>query len=629
MYSLDYKERPVDMKTFISSSRFLGESTNGGKAIYPVWKDELAQLMAENTKLIGIFTGAIGTGKTYAAYIGVCYVIHRLLCLKNPWRFYDKGEGDKMCITFFNLTKSLSQSKGFNLLQSFLCKSPWFVERGRIRGQLDKVLEFPIISYALASPYSQGFGAVGQSVVCAVMDELDDPSVSDKQKLKVVKAFDSVYRRFESRFVVNGESLGKMFLVCSKQEEDGFLNTFVAERKNSPKVHIVDIPIWEARPKTHFCGRTFKVHCGDVYSDPAIVVGIDEEKSAIDKGFKLLNVPIEYQEDFEKDIVGSLRDIAGVSIKAIRTSKLFPSEKFVNDCYDDEKIDPVTVKTIEIGLDSQEDLINYIDFSKIRNPKSSPRFIHVDISYSGDGDCLGLGMSGISKWIIIQSQNADGTIVPKQVPVIETDLAMRIKGKSGDQIPLFQIRRLVLALRDKGYNIEFSSDLNLLSADTRQLLERAGIKTEYLSLDKSPEPYYTFRSLVFEHRWICHRHEFLHFELINLEDDRTAGKIDHPDKVKKVYFESDNLRELVVKGSKDIADGVVGSVFRALSKVKQTATPEEINKIVSHINKANEQNLDKPWWLDLIAGDKKVPKEEAKILTKDKSDFFEIMKKCL
>ena len=60
LYAQDFKERPVSVEKFLCDNRFLGRSTEGGQAVYDCWKDALTDFMGEDSKYLGIFTGAIG-----------------------------------------------------------------------------------------------------------------------------------------------------------------------------------------------------------------------------------------------------------------------------------------------------------------------------------------------------------------------------------------------------------------------------------------------------------------------------------------------------------------------------------------------------------------------------------------
>jgi len=602
-YRRDYKEIPVSMGRFLRDENFLGKITGGGKTVHPLWKKVLSDVAIDDSKYLIVLTGAIGTGKTVTAVTAIAYGMYRVLCLKSPWEFFEKHSGGKLAIMFFNLTKSLSHSKGFNLLQSYLLSSSWFRAHGQVVGtEQNPRIEFSIFEYMLASPYSKGFGIEGADVIFAIMDEVDSDTESEKQKIRVLQAYESSVARLDSRFVRisdqsgQAETLGRFFLCASKQEQLSFLNTFIVKMKNSPTVYIVDASLWEVKTDLNLSGKKFPIMLGDPYT-PSKILGIETEngfevdtkgiEDAENMGFKVMQVPIEYLERFQKDLVGNLRRLAGVSVDHLRKSKLFPSEKMIVDCYDPAKRDPVTVQTIEVGLNDDIDFAKFIDFSAIRIPRNYPRYIHVDIAYSGNGDALGLGMSCISGWTdrTVEDLEDGGTIKVEKLPVVETDLCMRIKGRAGDKIPLSKVRKLIVDLK-KVYNFNIrlvTFDLDLLSEESKQILTRVGINCDSLSLDKNPQIYREFRDLVGDKRWCCHRNEWLHFELANLEDDHEKNRVDHPDEVIDMEILGDgSTRDIVVKGSKDCSDSTVGSVENAL-RGAEAPMGKEFTKMVTGV----------------------------------------------
>lgn len=604
LYDYDFKERPVSIYQFIEDTDYLGVMTERGKTIYKVWKRELDKVMKEDGKFLIVLTGAIGVGKSRAAILGMLYTLYRIMCLKNPYQYFNLAEGKKFAVAFFNLTKSLSNSSSYQIFQNYLVKSPWFLDKGGVRGTQDKWLDLPLYDWVLCSPYSQGFGSLGSDVIAALMDECDSPTETKVRKLRLIEGYNNTVIRFKSRFVdtATNESLGKFFLVSSKQEEASFLEAFVAERKEYNDTYVVDMPIWDIRDNVQFKGTKFPVMIGNIYTPSRILNGDTEIKDAVADGFKIINVPDEYRLDFQRDINRSLRDLAGVSVTGQRKSKLIPSQEVLNQCYDATKADPVKKTTIILGQkDDKTRIIHLLDLNKVRIPKTVPRFIHGDIAYSGDGDSYGIAMSCCKGFVNQNVMKDSGEYETRQVPLIETDFVFRVRAKAGDKVPLFKLREFILDLRTFGFNIKKCTwDLALLSEDTKQLLSRRGIACEYLSLDKKPEYYRQFRDLISEQRWIMHKNSLLNFELINLEDDIEANKIDHPDKVKDVVFLQDGaLKEVVLKGSKDLVDAVAGSVISALSV---SEVPVDATKMREILRRSTGETPipteDKLWWVD-------------------------------
>lgn len=655
-YKKDYSEIPVQIGTFLSHPTYLGKITEGGKSVFPFWRRVLSDIAIDDTRYVQVFTGAIGIGKTCTAIAAICYGMYRVLCLKDPWKYFEKIGGGKIAIIFFNLTKSISHGKGFNLLQSYLLSSPWFRAHGTVtEGPSIKNprIDFPIFDYISGSPYAKGFGFVSQDVLFAIMDEVDDENESIKQKMKVLQAYETTVARFESRFVrvgeasKKGETLGRFFLCASKQEKLSFLNTFIVKMHNSPIVNIVDAPLWEVRVDLNFSGVKFPIMLGDLYT-PSKILGdlavsgniasgfeIDRAEMALaeKQGFEITWVPIELLERFQKDIVGNLRRLAGISVNQLRKSKLFPSEKLLVDCYDPVKKDPVSMLTIECGQADELDLCQYVDFDKIRVPRHVPRYIHVDIAYAGGGDALGIGMSCISGWsdrTVEELLDSGGEMRVEKLPIVETDFGMRVKARLNDKIPLPKIRKFIGDLNIRyGFNIKLVTyDYDALSEESKQILTRFGIKCANQSLDKSPYKYRSFRNLCGEKRWCCHRNDYLHFELVNLEDDTDKNKVDHPDEVVNVeILEDGSTEQIVLKGSKDMADGVVGSVMSALEDSGAPA-PREFIDLVKEI-------ISKPKVVDpghhLVQIDRKYPqkpKEDTSLRGPNHTKFKDIFNKA-
>lgn len=631
LYNLDYKEIPVDIMTFISSSEFLGSMLGKGKLVYKPWVDMLLDVMTEDTILEVVLTGAIGTGKTYGSTIGIAYTMYRVMCLRDPWGYFGLADGGKMSVVFFNLTKSLSDSGSYATLQNFILNSPWFLKHGSIRGRENTYLDIPLFQYKLGSPYARGFGTLGNNVIAASMDEIDNSSDSAKQKDKLIKAYEETVRRFKSRFVVNEETLGKFFLSSSKQDGASFLNIFIKQRQNSKHVYVCDVALYEAKPK-NYSGETFSVMVGDSFVPSKILDYEQDVMKALTDGHKVIQVPVEHREDYINDIVGALRDISGVSVEGSRRFKLFASELFLKECYDEDKVDPIEMMTVTTGLQDPVPLIKHINLDAIRTSRGTPRYIHMDIAFSGNGDAMGLSMAGVSGWKTAMVEHEDGSFTKQKVPIVETDFVMRLKARPGDEIPIHKCRKLVLDLRSAGFNIKlFSADLKLASADTTQILEKAGIATKYISLDRTPEYYNIFRDLVFEKRWICHEHEYLHFEYKNLEKDRASGKVDHPDKVEEIVFMDDgSAQEYIMLGSKDIADACTGAV---VSAIKDVETPPDTDALLNMMDKAVEATIEEDIYHNLIdrryvSGDDKKARED-KVVDEGMKTFKSLFNKVL
>lgn len=163
----DYDEIPVDIDTFIEDPYYLGNAL--GDTIYPFWRQQLREIFRPGAKYFEVvLSGAIGVGKTTIADVGIAYILHKLLCLKNPQSYYGLTKSSVMTINFFNTTKDQAYGVSFTKLQAMLMTSPWFLEHGSIIGSKNEVyvpnknIEFKI--------GSRPEHALGQDVFCLTGD---------------------------------------------------------------------------------------------------------------------------------------------------------------------------------------------------------------------------------------------------------------------------------------------------------------------------------------------------------------------------------------------------------------------------------------------------------------------------
>lgn len=127
----DYKEIPVSIDTFLNADVYLGKTNRNGAAVYPFWRKELNTVFnAGNQYYEWVLSGATRIGKSSTANTGMGYMLYRLMCLRNPQKFFGKKEISKFSILFFNLTKDLAKQVGYREFNDMLKASPWFCLRG-------------------------------------------------------------------------------------------------------------------------------------------------------------------------------------------------------------------------------------------------------------------------------------------------------------------------------------------------------------------------------------------------------------------------------------------------------------------------------------------------------------------
>ena len=171
MWLSDYKEVPIDIDTFLNSDTYLGKTNRQGQAVFPFWRKELHNVFdAGNQFWEWILTGATRIGKTSTAISGTSYMLYRLMCLKDPQKFFGKKDISKFSILFFNITKELAESVSFREFNDTLKASPWFNLHGTFSKSEEHFVYIPEGGKIVITSGSSGSHALGQQVYCLVGD---------------------------------------------------------------------------------------------------------------------------------------------------------------------------------------------------------------------------------------------------------------------------------------------------------------------------------------------------------------------------------------------------------------------------------------------------------------------------
>ncbi len=590
----DFEEPPVDILTFIDDPKYLGGSLvdrSGKSKVYPYWRDALVEIFKSGCTQI-VLTGPIGGGKSTLIDICMCFHAYYTVNLRDPFEFYGMVRAEPIAFLFFSITKDLSQVGLYKGFMELLTNSPWFKERGTLRGTKDQWLDFSHrnIQWTLGSPKIPGYGIVGKNIISGGLDEISEITTVkeiesgeslDLVSMKALKIFRQVDRRMSSRFQRVGVMPGKLYLASSKQDKAAFLEQYVEQVKNRPDVLIFDDPLWVIQPKARFSGKFFSVGVGDRFKTSLILPpGSDEAKYKSD-GYDVLEVPVEYKSAFELDINGALCDIAGISSAGGQRSKLIAHPEYLMRCVDTGLLCPFSVETVYLSEHDEEGIEEYFKiWDGLKTPH--PRFAHIDLSINGDSGGMALGhVSGVKK---IDRTSEDGTQVSMQDLIFTVDFMIQLRNLEGSHLPFWKIRRFLLYLRKLGVNIVWVTLDGFQSEDSQQLLRRAEIQSDTLSIDRDDKPYLHLRSAVVEERMRYYKYSVFLQEAASLEHHRRAKKVDHPQ-----------------GGSKDVADCVAGILTQSMrNPVEAPQTGKMVDSLKEITKSMRGGGLDANWWMKEI-----------------------------
>lgn len=530
-----YRERPVSVRQFLFSRAYMRALDETGEPVlWPKLVDAIERV-CNGSYVESVWTGAIGTGKTTGALYVLAYKLYELLCLVSPHATYALDPSSEIVMIFQSLNKDLAEDVDFTRFKEMLDRAPIF---STIEFKYDRSIksELRFARHVKVKPVvGLESGVLSQNVIGGLQDEISSMAViaksartKDKEAYdQAVALYNSISRRRSSRFMDQGEVAGMLCLVGSKKYPDDFLHDKLAEARDEPKrIHTYDEVLWDVKPWAYGKKR-FRVFLGDLTRKPRI---LEEGEELPGDEALIMRVPIEFRPEFERDMLGALRDVAGHSVLSIHPFIL-----------NRDKLAAVFRKVRAVG--SRPD----VDFqdTKLRvfpgrwfGTEDFPRYAHLDTALSEDSAALAIGhVRGFKR--LKRSQAVD-----ELLPIVVYDLILEIRPPRAGEIQFEKIRRLLYLLREHGMPIKWVSADSFQSSDLLQILASKGFLVGQESVDKNPGIYEVLKTAIYDERVEAPEHPKALMELTRLERDPKTGKVDHP-----------------IHGSKDCADAMATVAF--------------------------------------------------------------------
>jgi len=375
-----------------------------------------------------------------------------------------------------------------------------------------------------------------------------DPRFNLQDRAEVL--YNAMQRRMKSRFERKGRLPGILFVVSSKQTNDDFTAKRVKESILDPTVFVRDYALWDVKPDIYYSDDWFHVVVGNEQA-PSRIIEVDEDldevRVLLPEDCVVIEVPEDFRVDFEKDLEGAIRDLAGVATVSVspyiqrRTKIVEAIRPGMKHPFSVEVYDPSQPgrfywhKMLRAASDAEG------GNRPILSPYA-PRHIHIDPSMTGDS--TGFAMGHISGWREVVRRDDEGNKYPERAPEITFDVLLKIVPPIGGEIVLGEIRKLVYQLSKHGYMITCVSIDSWNSADAIQKLNQRGFNAIQLSIDRTMGPYDLLKTGLYEDRIYYYEYEPLLRELREVEHDRMKHKVDHP-----------------LRGSKDISDAAAGVMW--------------------------------------------------------------------
>jgi hypothetical protein len=573
-----YEEVPVGPREFMESPRYLNKpvSAVSGDSLWPENAEEYVRMNSGDFEE-AVLTGGIGTGKTSVALFGTAYQLYRLLILRSPHRLFGLMSSDEIIMIFQSVNATKAKGLDYRRFRNLVGQAPFF--KGT-RYDFDRGLESTMVfrNHLVVKPVNaEDTAIIGENVIGGIMDEVNFLDVVEESKRSLrmtgettfdqaMQNYRAIIRRRESRFMdVKGTLPGMLYLVSSRQYPGEFTDKRIAERDEEltrfgrSKTYVYDRRRWEVDPKLMSNQEWFDVFVGDEARKPRIM-GPGDELSEEDEKLRL-RVPEVYRRGFEKDMLGMLRDVGGVSTLALHP--------FITDR---EGVDAAfgSVQSVLSATDcdftSTKVKIFPGRFRHVNDPVF-PRAVHIDLAISGDS--AGVSCGCVPEFTYID--RGHGSEV-ETLPVVEFDFTLEVRPPRGGEILIYRIRELLYKLRDLGLPIRWVSLDSFQSRDTLQVLRKQNFTTGLLSVDADMGPYTHLKSAILDGRLRVPRHDKAKMELLTLEWNLKKKTVDHRP-----------------NGSKDVSDSMAGVVHTLTTRRMVWAQHGVLGRIPRSLAMAREE----------------------------------------
>jgi hypothetical protein len=540
LQSDNFAETPVDAKTFVEGEAYLGQPPLSQiqydivEAMSQIYKlEDLMDIMGTEagtryykkyTKNEVILQLGKGSGKDFVSTVACAYIVYKLLCLKDPARYFGKPSGD--AIDIINVAINAQQAKNvfFKGFKTKIERSPWFA--GKFYAKADSVeFDHAITVY---SGHSERESHEGLNLILAVLDEISGFAQEVNTGNDQGKTADNIYKAFRASVDSRFPDLGKVALLSFPRYPGDFISQryddVIMDKEVIVKTHkfIMNPDLPEDAE-----GNSLEIS----WDEDTIINYKYPGMFAIKRPTWVVN-PTRKIDDFKLAFYTDLGD-AMMRFACVPT---YSSDAFFKQ-----------IEKVQSSMTLRNPLDNNRRFDETFVPDPDKiYYVHADLAQKHD-KCA-VAIAHVDKWVNIQVIKDYQQVAP----VVVVDAVAWWEPKVEGPVNLSEVKQWIQNLRRLGFNIGMVSFDRWQSFDIQNELKQVGIRTETVSVAK--KHYEDMAMLIYEERLAMPSINLLFEELTELKIMRN-NRVDHPR-----------------KKSKDLADAVCGAVFGAISH-----TPKDLN----------------------------------------------------
>jgi len=536
-----FAEEPVDLTTFVQDSTYLNNPPlseiqyEAVRAIEQVLFMETYAAMAlefgdywspvEMVNFITLQWGK-GSGKDHICRMAVLRVCYILGCMHDALGYFDKPAQDTIHI--LNVASSSHQAQqAFFLPMVRAVKRGWFEDK--VEPKMNSLSWHNNVE--CISGHSDSESQEGLNILVGIADEIDafktkeelerfrgrgvrEPVKSAEAVIKMMRG-SSVTRfpqTFKNVYISYPRFLGSTIQRLTREHRQEKEND---EAQGRTSRHYVSgpFPTWEVNPNV----KGKEDFAADYRENPEQAQAMFECKPSV----------------ASENLYFSNHEALGACFVKVKNGRqpVEPVYRFVQGNW-------------EVEWSFRDDLI----------PVEGARYaMHGDIAIRQDR--AGIAMSHVKNWVQgeLLTENSDGTHlqIPTSMPVVVNDFTFSFEADrdalpAPREVQVRWYRQLLWELQRRGFRVVRYTFDSFQSVDSQQIIERSGVETDTVSMDRNDLPWKALRDVMYDGRLQAPWRSRLWKELVEL-GLTPQGKVDHPP-----------------TGSKDEADAFCGSVVGAL-----------------------------------------------------------------
>jgi hypothetical protein len=458
--------------------------------------------------------------------VGCAYLVYKLLCLKDPSRYFGKPSND--AIDIMNVAINAQQAKNvfFKGFRNKIEGSPWFV--GKYNPKAES-FEFDK-SITVYSGHSERESAEGLNLILAILDEISGFAMETTSGNDQAKTAENIYKAFRGSVDSRFPDFGKVILLSFPRFKGDFISQryddVIAEKETILRTHefVINPTMSEDDPNNKFSIEWEEDEIIS-YKYPGVI--------ALKRPTWEIN-PTRSIEDFKLSFFNDLPD----SMMRFACTPTIVSDAFFKNR---TKLEAAFRKHNPI------DAVKRLEESFVIDPEMT-YYVHADLAQKHD-KCA-VSIAHVDKWVSVQSFAGYDQVAP----IVVVDAIVYWEPRKEGPVDLSEVKNWIIGLKRNGMNLGLTTFDRWNSFDIQRELSSIGIKTETLSVAK--KHYEDLSMLIYEERLILPKIDLLLEEMQELRI-MNNNKIDHPR-----------------KKSKDLADAMCGSVYNAISHTRRDKIQE-------------------------------------------------------